>query len=181
VGGSTCPASCCSPPPHCPAALADRGPVAKVPVADLAAARCRGRAGRCHLPGGAARRAAAAATVAAAPAVDVRGLPMVFAFSMGFGAFMFVFALTVQNGSAPTPCVAAWRSCRWPCCSPACSAASSPTYPPTSAASAAGADHPAAERPRPRRSQPRHPLPGAGATQHHTPSRTGSPPSGTCR
>jgi len=27
-----------------------------------------------------------------------RGLAMVFAFSIGFGAFMFVFALTVQNG-----------------------------------------------------------------------------------
>ncbi|WP_232838158.1 MFS transporter [Streptomyces geranii] len=27
-----------------------------------------------------------------------RGLTMVFAFSIGFGAFMFVFALTVQNG-----------------------------------------------------------------------------------
>jgi MFS family permease len=27
-----------------------------------------------------------------------RGLAMVFAFSVGFGAFMFVFALTVQNG-----------------------------------------------------------------------------------
>src|SRR5206468_11012976 len=27
-----------------------------------------------------------------------RGLIMVFAFSIGFGAFMFVFALTVQNG-----------------------------------------------------------------------------------
>ncbi len=27
-----------------------------------------------------------------------RGLAMVFAFSVGFGAFMFVFALTVQDG-----------------------------------------------------------------------------------
>ncbi|QJT06376.1 MFS transporter [Streptomyces asoensis] len=32
-----------------------------------------------------------------------RGLVMVFAFSIGFGAFMFVFALTVQNGLHADP------------------------------------------------------------------------------
>lgn len=46
-----------------------------------------------------------------------RGLAMVFAFSIGFGAFMFVFALTIQDGLHADALHGGWQSCPWRCCS----------------------------------------------------------------
>ena len=89
--------------PDRPAGPADRGPLAGLAVVDLAAAR-RSRSSSAPPPTVVEKRAERRGEVPLLPPSLLRlpsmsrGLAMVFAFSIGFGAFMFVFALTVQDG-----------------------------------------------------------------------------------